>query len=656
MDWTNETNVLKALILLYNLQTQDEKISQGTHVLNGVGFTASNARFLTDVAQRLLIEKKGISRKTLEAVKVAMNVHGPQIDRFGLEGIELPETAIVYEPKKRLEGDGLARIRDDELEFVPNVYPSNQIKPFGFTWNKYGQKSWTSVLAIEKVGILQEHFHDLVIDHELQEWVENVDNFNLVDIDESLVSGSVKDFQELAIRFMVKSDHSLLALAPGLGKTLCAIHAAMQKGGRTLIVCPLTLTVNWRNEIRKWAGADQTIAIWHQGTSYPDEDWIITNYETVLKQLVLYDEVEVEKNGRMIKEKKNWRSAYDLHNFFENLIIDESILIKNREAQRSNACMAISKEFQNVWLLSGSPTSRFYDDLWFQFHLLDKERFRGYWGFARQYCEVETTSWGTSVKGNKPNAHAEIINNYRDIYFCRTQDQVIDLPPWIFDDVLIDMLPKQTKMYDQMEEEFRAELPEGDEILAFNILAQMTRLIQIASNPLLIGGPNEGAKWDAAVEMLGYEELPAIVWTNYIQTVNLVSERLKRAKFKVATLFGETKQEERQETVDKFQKGDLDVIIAHPKVGKFGLTLTRARTAIYLERSYDGDDYYQSLYRVRRIGTTQSPHVIHLISSHPTSESVTIDTVIGRVLTYRKDSSFKLTSGLIRSAYAGDLK
>ena len=204
-----------------------------------------------------------------------------------------------------------------------------------------------------------------------------------------------------------------------------------------------------------------------------------------------------------------------------------------------------------------------------------------------------------------------------------------------------------------MQDSFIATLPDGDKIVAPNILAQMTRLIQFASNPALIGGPNHHPKWSAVSDLLAYERLPAIVWTNFIKTAKMLEQVLSK-KFKVGVLIGETAGAKRDRIVQDFQAGKLDIIIAHPKVGKFGLTLTAARTSIYVERSYDGDDYYQSLHRVRRFGTTHSPHVIILLSNDvnivdgETVEKPTIDHVIHKVLGFKRDNSLQITTGLLR--------
>jgi SNF2 family DNA or RNA helicase len=204
-----------------------------------------------------------------------------------------------------------------------------------------------------------------------------------------------------------------------------------------------------------------------------------------------------------------------------------------------------------------------------------------------------------------------------------------------------------------MERTFIATLPDGDEVLAPIVLTQMLRLVQIASNPVLLGGSDDSNKWKAVGEMLEYEQLPAIVWTAFKKTAEMLEQRLGE-RYRVATLTGDTPEEQRQDIINRFQNGSLDILIAHPGVGKYGFTMTAARTAIYLERGYNGDDYYQSLHRIRRIGTTVSPHVIHLISARPNGVAggATIDNVIDKVLTYKRDNSMKLTTGLIRDLFS----
>jgi SNF2 family DNA or RNA helicase len=440
----------------------------------------------------------------------------------------------------------------------------------------------------------------------------------------------------------------MLALAPGLGKTLCAIIAAKTVGGKVLVVSPVSLCRNWKVEIKKWLGEDAQIWRQHLGIS---SDWVITNYETILSEWVDFD---LELQGDPPKKvRTNWRCIVE-HDF-NVLIIDESILIKNRKAQRSQAVEALAKTFPHIWELSGSPTTKYLDDLWQQFHTLDSERFSSYWKFAQKYCFVEKNTWGYQIVGNQPEAYSEIMQSCSDIYFSRTQDQVLDLPDWIFERNYVELGAAQYRHYKEMEDYFLTTLPDGDVVLSPNILSQMMRLVQFASNPVLVGGNDEGAKWDALAESLEFVQFPIIVWTNFIQTADMMKTRLSKT-FNVQSLTGQTPEFDRQKHVESFQNGGIDILFAHPGVGKFGHTLTRAKTAVYLERSYNGDDYYQSLHRVRRIGTTQSPYILLMIAARPNGNNLlTIDGVIDRVLESKRDASLKITGGLIRDLFRQEM-
>lgn len=656
MDWDDSTSVLKALALLYELQTPEEQQAQVTVLDNSVGFNAVDAGFLSSVAEQMLVRNKGISENQFALVRSKLRKYERQIEEYELDFVMLPETAIVYEAENLSKKyDGIIRIDKDRLLFEPFTYPSKQVKAIGFRWAQDGSNSWESPLTVSAFEQLSEIFKNCILDDSVNSWLEELER--PVQLSEQVHQSDLLAFQREAVGFMVKAERGLLGLAPGLGKTPISILAIKELGGRTLVICPLPLLYNWKREIEKWA--EEAAEIWHGGIGEDIELWVITNYETALKYMVKYDTKTTVKDGKKKNVKVNWRPTEQFD--FDNLIVDESVLIKNRKAQRSKAIYTLAnkvKKTKHVYLLSGSPVTKFLDDMWHQFHVLDRKRFPSYWTFTKNYCVLEETYWGISLIANEETAAQRIKQEYRDIYFARTQDQVLDLPDWIFDTLEIPMHSQQAKLYREMQNDFVATLPDGDKIVAPNILAQMTRLIQFASNPALIGGPDLHPKWSAALDILTYEEFPVIIWTNFIKTAKML-ERFLEKKHNVGILIGETKNVMRDKVVQDFQNGLLDVIIAHPAVGKFGLTLTAAKTAIYVERSYNGDDYYQSLHRVRRFGTTHSPHVIILLSNwiekiavvHDDlveKEHPTIDHVIHKVLGFKRDNSIQITTGLIR--------
>jgi SNF2 family DNA or RNA helicase len=437
-------------------------------------------------------------------------------------------------------------------------------------------------------------------------------------------------WQEDAAGWLAPKDGAILGLAPGLGKTATAISAAEERASRgygglkVLVVAPLSLLETWRKEILRWSEILTRVVVFHkgevrsrqtkQGRVLPGGNgmhWVVTNYDTMVRNV---DKVR----------------GFDL------VICDESVLLKNRKAKRTKAMGVIRRRCgRGCWLLSGSPTTKYLDDMWAQFNIIRPDLFRSYWRFAKTYCEVHQDQWGWKIVEDQPGAYGRLKRELSPFFYARSQSDVTDLPDWIQETIEVPMEKAQARAYLQMEEEALLDLPDGDELVAPNALAKMTRLLQIASSPGLVGVAGRAAKWEALEEVLEYAPGPTIVWTSYIRTADSLS-----LKYGAPSLTGATPVDERERIVERFQAGEVPVLFAHPGVGKFGLTLTRGRSAVYLERSFDGDAYVQSMYRIRRIGTVEPPLVYRLLAALPpdmAETTETIDHVVDGVL-HRKSS------------------
>ena len=87
-EWTKEdiktlleTNLFaakKALLIIYDRQTDDEKQYKETQHRNGVGFTGSDARVLTSIAE-CIINGKALKDKQVEEIKTRMSKYYGQI-------------------------------------------------------------------------------------------------------------------------------------------------------------------------------------------------------------------------------------------------------------------------------------------------------------------------------------------------------------------------------------------------------------------------------------------------------------------------------------------------------------------------------------------------------------------------------------------------
>lgn len=425
-------------------------------------------------------------------------------------------------------------------------------------------------------------------------------------------------YQREAAEFLYSSAYSrpgaLLALSPGLGKSAVSMFTARALDAESvLVVSPLTLLATWERESRLWAGRQLNRAYGKD----PDDMWVVTNYDTVVR-----------------------RQAFARHRW-DIVILDESILVKNRDTKRFQAMKALRTSATRFWLLSGSPTSRYVDDLWAQLHLIDPTAFRSYWRFTERYCWLEETNWGTNVVASREDR--DIQGDLRDVMFVRHQQEVLpDLPEYLVEEILVELSPAQKKAHEELRRNFLTVLESGEEVTADIKLTQLMRMQEVTSSMANVGEPNgASAKHDTIVDMLeaGSFELPAIVWSHWRPGAEQLFDRLQKEypSLRVALALGGD-QVGNEAKLKAFVNGDLDVIILSLQVGKFGLTMTNARTVIYLDKTFNADDFIQSRQRVQRIGLDHRPLLITLKSPR------TVDQLVEDNLTGKMHSIAKVTN------------
>lgn len=111
----NDTAVSRALMLIYNNQTADEKREGITKVTNSIGFTGRDAEFLTDIAVKWQKWGRWASAKQLNAVRRCIRKYHRQIlmDMAEKDGAELivgrwtPPESVTERQDEAVEQAGL---------------------------------------------------------------------------------------------------------------------------------------------------------------------------------------------------------------------------------------------------------------------------------------------------------------------------------------------------------------------------------------------------------------------------------------------------------------------------------------------------------------------------------------------------------------------
>ncbi|KAI8343720.1 SNF2 family N-terminal domain-containing protein [Chlamydoabsidia padenii] len=166
----------------------------------------------------------------------------------------------------------------------------------------------------------------------------------------------------------------ILADEMGLGKTiemLSLIHtnrfargemslAEPNSSPTTLIVCPMALLAQWRDEITRGSLPDtMTVEVYYNNSKSQDiqpkfcsesaPDVLVTTYGTILAEMN-----RLEEKGR-----KSKFTLFDVD--FWRVVLDEAHHIKNRRSKTAKACHLLQSKRR--WALSGTPIQNKMEDL-----------------------------------------------------------------------------------------------------------------------------------------------------------------------------------------------------------------------------------------------------------------------------------------------------
>jgi len=92
---TNDAAVKKALLVIFNNQTADERSAEATHDRNNIGFTGVDAKIMTSFAKQL-IGRGFLSSKQLAIARRKLPKYWRQLKQ---EIIRREETGVVVAPK-----------------------------------------------------------------------------------------------------------------------------------------------------------------------------------------------------------------------------------------------------------------------------------------------------------------------------------------------------------------------------------------------------------------------------------------------------------------------------------------------------------------------------------------------------------------------------
>lgn len=413
--------------------------------------------------------------------------------------------------------------------------------------------------------------------------------------------------QKITLAKLKKSCEVFDMSDPGTGKTRSEVEdiaARRRKGAPPAIITATKslLTSAWQEDFNKFA-PDMRVSVAfaenREEAFAVDADVYVTNHDGV-KWLA-------DKQ----RGTKFWRR-------FEGgtIVHDESTAYKHHTSQRGKAAAKISKYFEFVRLMSGTPTPNGICDIWHQMLILDGGKRLGklFSKFQMAACVPEKIQGiARGVKWVDREGIEQVIGLLlADVVVRHKFEDCVDIPANVVRQVNFKLTSKHRKLYDQMQLKQIMEL-EGKTINAINAAAVYGKLLQIASGALYdqdkLMQDVDSSRYELTLDLVE-ERKHSVVFFNWKhQRDNLIKEARKR-NISFAVYDGDTGTLERTAIVNDFQAGKIRMVIAHPQSAGHGLTLTKATATIWSSPTRNYEHFQQGLKRIHRIGQTQKTETI----------------------------------------------
>ena len=202
------------------------------------------------------------------------------------------------------------------------------------------------------------------------------------------------------------------------------------------------------------------------------------------------------------------------------------------------------------------------------------------------------------------------------------KEECLQLPEKVYKEIVLPLGAEQKRILKELQR--YAVATYGDEVLTVqHKVVLQTRGLQVCGGffpqeqkdggTLCVPIHEKNAKLEYIKELIDeLGEQQFIVWAVFVPEIKMLAENLKDL-VSLGTLYGETEQKEREQTITAFKEGRIQCLVANPKVGGFGLNFQNAGAQIWYSRSYSTETRLQAEDRSHRINVTQSPVYIDLV-------------------------------------------
>ena len=395
----------------------------------------------------------------------------------------------------------------------------------------------------------------------------------------------------------------------GLGKTFVGAEKMDDLGANiNLIVCQKSKIEDWIDHIKEYYA-----------------EYLVLNLTNLcgMKAFLSWSHTNMKIVG-IINYELLWRRPQLIESLNEQpftMMLDESSVIQNTGANWTKKGV-LKLEPKNVILLSGTPTSGKYENLWSQIHLLG-------WKISEEVYNRQYVNWTKIDMGGFTHKIVDKENPYKNVdrlksklrehgaVFMKTEE-CFDLPEQTF----IKQFVPASKEYWKFMKDCIITIDDkelvGDTTLTKRLYARQ------------LCGQYSEFKLQAFKELVQSTQDRLIVFYNFNAELELLKRIAVSLDRPISEVNGQTKD------LTAYEQEDNSITFIQYQAGAMGLNLQKANKIIYFTLTDKSELFEQSKKRIHRIGQEQ-PCFYYILMCKGSVEEVILQT-----LEMRKDFTDEL--------------
>lgn len=374
----------------------------------------------------------------------------------------------------------------------------------------------------------------------------------------------------------------------GLGKTFIGSEKLNQINNNTnLILCQKSKVTDWYNHFKDYYEEYTVI------DCTKEKNLLEINKITNKKVLII--------NYDLIFRREFFLTLKDF-----TLLLDESSIIQNEKSKRAKFILKLNPK--NVILLSGTPVSGKYENLYSQCKLLG-------WNITKELYDKQYVNYKSIDVGGYIYKVVDKNNPYKNVerlkqklrehgaVFLKTEE-CFDLPKQNFVRINI----KKTKDYEKFLK---------DSIVKVNkdVLVGDTNLVKRIYLRKLCGEYNK-EKLQAFEDLISSTQDRLLVFYNFNNELEILKNIAIKLEKPISEFNGEVKN------LSNYENEENSVTFIQYQAGSMGLNLQKANKIIYFTLTETSELFEQSKKRIHRIGQEKTCFYYLLICENSIEESI----------------------------------